>query len=268
MENNKSINAGFAGSPKRYLIPEKIKTITSDFDYIKIWKFFFLKGIEIYGKKFKFYEEDTDIILKLITWFLKDDKNAKTLSMDLEKGILLVGPVGCGKTSLMNLMRFILPLDQRHRLHSCRDISFEFSRDGYTVIHRYSKGSFSVSKFEPITYCFDDLGLESEMQHYGNSCKVMSEILYSRYDYFHSFGMQTHLTTNLNSTEIEKIYGLRLRSRMREIFNLLVFLQILQIKESDSIFLLALFPKINFLIICLLTANLISSSSQLATRYE
>ena len=161
--------------------------------------------------------------MKLITWFLKDDKNAKELSIDLEKGIMLVGPVGCGKTSLMNLMRFIMPLDQMHRLHSCRDISFEFSRDGYTVIHRYSKGSFSVSKFEPITYCFDDLGLESETQHYGNSCQVMSEILYSRYDYFHSFGMQTHLTTNLNSTEIEKIYGLRLRSRMREIFNLLAF---------------------------------------------
>lgn len=123
----------------------------------------------------------------------------------------------------MNLMRFILPLDQRHRLHSCRDISFEFSRDGYTVIHRYSKGSFSNSKFDPIVYCFDDFGLESEMHHYGNSCQVMSEILYSRYDYFHSFGMKTHLTTNLNSTEIEARYGLRLRSRMREMFNLIAF---------------------------------------------
>ena len=67
------------------------------------------------------------------------------------------------------------------------------------------------------------MGLESEMQHYGNSYQVMSEILYYRYDYFHSFEMQTHLTTNLNSPEIEKIYGLRLRSRMREIFNLLAF---------------------------------------------
>lgn len=91
MENNKSINAGFAGSPKRYLIPEKIKAITSHFDYIKIWKFLFLKGVEIYGKKFKFYEEDTDIILKLITWFLKDDKNAKTLSMDDLKSRMLCG---------------------------------------------------------------------------------------------------------------------------------------------------------------------------------
>lgn len=49
----------------------------------------------------------------------------------------------------------------------------------------------------------------------------MVEILLSRYNYFLSFGMKTHLTTNLNSTDIEKIYGLRLRSLMREILILL-----------------------------------------------
>jgi hypothetical protein len=33
----------------------------------------------------------------------------------------------------------------------------------------------------------------------------------------------THLTTNLNSGEIEKQYGLRVRSRLREMFNLVAF---------------------------------------------
>lgn len=69
MENNKSTESG-AGSGRRYFIPEKIKTIKSaDFDYVTIWTFLFLKGIEIYGKKFKFFDDDTEIILKLITWF-------------------------------------------------------------------------------------------------------------------------------------------------------------------------------------------------------
>jgi hypothetical protein len=35
--------------------------------------------------------------------------------------------------------------------------------------------------------------------------------------------MLTHLTTNLNSSEIEQIYGSRLRSRLREQFNLIAF---------------------------------------------
>jgi hypothetical protein len=45
----------------------------------------------------------------------------------------------------------------------------------------------------------------------------------SRYDLFHAFGMVTHLTTNLNSIEIEEKYGLRIRSRMREMFNVISF---------------------------------------------
>jgi hypothetical protein len=204
-------------------VPGLLREIESRFYYPDIWKFLHFKGIELYGKHFRLYEEDLAVILQLISAVLKDEKVAEGFSLDLEKGILLVGPVGCGKTSLMNLLRYLLPLDFRHRLHSCREISFEYSRDGHTAIHRYTKGSFSAKKFDPIIYCFDDLGLENETHHYGHTCSVMVEILLSRYDYYHSFGMQTHLTTNLNSSEIEKQYGLRVRSRLREMFNLVAF---------------------------------------------
>jgi hypothetical protein len=52
---------------------------------------------------------------------------------------------------------------------------------------------------------------------------VLAEILLSRYDLFISRHMLTHLTTNLNSSEIEEIYGTRVRSRLREQFNLIAF---------------------------------------------
>jgi len=51
----------------------------------------------------------------------------------------------------------------------------------------------------------------------------MAEILLSRYDLFITQKLITHLTTNLNSSEIEQIYGDRVRSRMREMFNLVSF---------------------------------------------
>jgi DNA replication protein DnaC len=204
-------------------VPARLGNIESRFCYRDIWKFLHFKGIELYGKNFRLFEEDVAIIVQLICAVLKDEMVAPQYSLDLEKGILLTGPVGCGKTSLMNLLRYLLPMDSRHRLYSCREISFEYSRDGHTAIHRYTKGSFSVKKFEPIIYCFDDLGLENETQDYGATCQVMAEIILSRYDYYHSFGMQTHLTTNLNSSEIEKQCGLRARSRLREMFNLIAF---------------------------------------------
>jgi energy-coupling factor transporter ATP-binding protein EcfA2 len=216
MENQES-------SKTKILIPDQVKIIQSPYDYAAAWAFLHDKGVELYGKKFRLYEEDTEIIIKLIAWFTKDQLQADKLQIELSKGILLLGPVGCGKTSLMNICRFLLPADQRHSMKSCREVTFEFIKDGYDVIHRYTKGSFSTHKYDPKTICFDDLGLENIMNYYGNNCSVIGEILLSRYDLFHGFGMLTHLTTNLNSNEIETLYGIRVRSRMREMFNLVPY---------------------------------------------
>ena len=51
----------------------------------------------------------------------------------------------------------------------------------------------------------------------------MAEILLSRYDLFTSKRLQTHITTNLSASEIENFYGKRVRSRMREMFNLIAY---------------------------------------------
>lgn len=93
---------------------------------------------------------------------------------------------------------------------------------GHEVILRYAGISFSCNGL-PAIYCFDDLGLESNLKYYGNECNVVGEILLSRYDLFVSAGQLTHATTNLNSSEIEQLYGNRVRSRMREMFNLVAF---------------------------------------------
>jgi len=97
----------------------------------------------------------------------------------------------------------------------------EFIQDGYQIIHKYSKGK--LYEFEPKTICFDDLGTESNLKYYGNECNVMAEILLSRYDVYIAKRIQTHITTNLSASEIESQYGNRVRSRMRELFNLIAY---------------------------------------------
>ena len=156
-----------------------------------------------------------------LCYFLKDEVTASLLNINLHKGILLTGPVGCGKTTMLSLMRFYEPIQNRFIIKSCRDISFEFIKEGYETIHKYSRSSFQnqVNK----TYCFDDLGTENNLKYFGNECNVMAEILLSRYDLFVSRKLVTHLTTNLSATEIEEMYGNRVRSRMREMFNLVSF---------------------------------------------
>jgi energy-coupling factor transporter ATP-binding protein EcfA2 len=182
--------------------------------------------MESAGKKhfhpgFTIHPADHQIIYKLLVHTFQNAVEAEKQGISLRKGILLTGPVGCGKTSLMTLLRQFQPPDKRLVVRSCRDISFEFINDGYSVINKFSNQAFYHE--QPIAYCFDDLGTENSLKYFGNECNVMAEILLSRYDLFISRGMITHLTTNLNSSEIEILYGLRVRSRLRELFNLIAF---------------------------------------------
>lgn len=187
------------------------------------WAIAFLqrRGRELFGQHFTIHTQDHPILYKLIVYFLGLKDKAREADLDLSKGILLTGPVGCGKTSLMTLMRLIPPPERNHTLKPCRDISFEFINEGYQAITRYSKMSFANSL--PKTYCFDDLGTERSFKYHGNECNVMAEILLSRYDLYFSTSMVTHVITNLSSSEIEDYYGNRVRSRMRELFNLVPF---------------------------------------------
>lgn len=193
----------------------------SNYNYPEIINRLEAKGIELYGNHFKIVETDHEIIYKLIAYFLKDEHACNQFNIDLEKGILLTGPIGCGKTSLMNLMKHTAPTGNKFSVKPCRDISFEFIQEGYPIIHKYSIGQLYHT--EPRTYCFDDLGTENNLKYFGNECNVMAEILLSRYDLFISKKLKTHITTNLSATEIEKQYGNRVRSRLRQIVNLIAF---------------------------------------------
>ncbi|WP_310555174.1 ATPase [Flavobacterium sp.] len=179
------------------------------------------KGKKDFGNKFHFLEQDIPYITKLIAYFLEDEAICYQLDIDLAKGILLSGPVGCGKTTLMTLMRYVPQPNKKFFLKPCRDISFEFIKVGYEVIHRYSHGHNTHAEHK--NYCFDDLGIEKNLKYFGNECNVMAEIILSRYDIFISKKIQTHITTNLSATEIETAYGNRVRSRLRNMVNLIAF---------------------------------------------
>lgn len=190
--------------------------INSRYNYEEVIIWLQTKGVEHYGSHFKIIENDHQILYKLIAYFLRDKQVCSQFNIDLEKGILLSGPVGCGKTSLMNLMKHLTPAAQKFSVKPCRDISFEFIKEGYEIIHKYSKSA-------PKTICFDDLGTENNLKYFGNECNVIAEILLSRYDLFISRKIQTHITTNLSASEIETVYGNRVRSRLRSSLNLIAF---------------------------------------------
>ena len=203
--------------------PTKTKAIPTPYDYHLLVQQLEEHGKTVYGPLFKIEDIDRPVVLKLLAYFLQDTEVAKSEGLDLQKGILLTGRIGCGKTSLITLMRPLSSEAYMPHMVSCREISFEFSKIGYDVISRYSRNAFFPYTDTPRVHCFDDLGVEQPVNHWGNSCNVIAEILLSRYDLWISNKMLTHITTNLNSQELEDTYGNRLRSRLRAMFNLIAF---------------------------------------------
>jgi energy-coupling factor transporter ATP-binding protein EcfA2 len=197
--------------------------MTSRYDYDHLLQHITQEGKKTYGPGFEIDEPDRPIVIKLLAYVLHDEVVADQENIDFHKGILLTGNVGCGKTSLMHLMKAFGKESFKPVIKSCRDISIEFARKGYDIIARYSANAFHPYSSVPRAYCFDDLGLETTINLWGDKCNVMVEILLSRYDLCISHKMVTHATTNLNVNELEDIYGNRLRSRMRTMFNLISF---------------------------------------------
>jgi hypothetical protein len=182
------------------------------------------KGKECFGEKFLLWKEDYPVLRKLLVYFFADQELAIKEDLDLKKGIMLCGPVGCGKTSIMSLVRYFQNGNIRHALRPCREIVFEFFSNGFETIAKYGKSFHNVDGvWLPKIYCFDDLGLEKEAIYYGNECDVMKEIILPRYDLFESIEMITHFTSNLSSEELEIRYGENVMSRLEAMVNFVSF---------------------------------------------
>lgn len=184
------------------------------YDFSKILIYLEAKGKLLFGKHFRILEEDREMWYKLANYFIRDDEKCLKSKVDLQKGILLTGPVGCGKTSMMRLLKHLVPYQRPYEVIPTRNIVFGFNLVGYKIIDDYGKGGL---------FCFDDLGIEPEGRFFGKDCNVMGELLLSRHDLFLNHKLKTHLTTNLNAEELEERYGSRVRSRMRQAFNLIAF---------------------------------------------
>jgi len=188
------------------------------YDLNNIIQFLEYRGKKLFGAHFKIHLIDHEIIFQIVAWIVNDDETCKKYNISRNKGIILSGQVGCGKTSLMKLFATLTPLSRAYRVKPAREITMEFSKQGYDVINQYSR---SVRSPKPI--CFDDIGIEPPMRYFGDQINVMGEIFLTRYELFISKGIQTHATTNLTAEELESRYGSRVRSRLREMVNLIAF---------------------------------------------
>ena len=191
----KDLNKPKQGKPKR----------TAE-DYLNIYLSIINQNTE---KPFELFDFNKEIVMNICKYFSEDEEGP----YKLKKGLLIIGPVGGGKTALMKA--FLNNDKMPFNMQDCREIGDNFLRVGISALDEYLNIHKRLSG-----YCFDDFGWDTGKKIYGNEINPMERII----DTIYKSGMFTkcHLTTNLNMEMIEQQYGTRIRDRIREMFNCIV----------------------------------------------
>ena len=175
--------------------------------------------------------------MKLVSpGFIVDDSNRELLKsiylwawgapglLDAEKGLLLYGPIGTGKSTLLKGLQQYAAKTARYcngrkcatfQFISAAEIALQFSEKGIIGLNRYTDRECMYN------LAIDEVGREPlDAKHFGTGINVIQTILQLRYEQRYSF--LTHMTTNLDpDTEFAGRYGDYIADRVKEMFNVI-----------------------------------------------
>jgi hypothetical protein len=160
-----------------------------------------------YGKKLILHDDNTHLIRTICFFFSKDQRFETELNYDFKKGLLIRGVAGLGKTYLFKCI-------EKNDLSKIDIISMIDVSENIK-----DEGAYNL-KYQNTLY-LDDVGTEEAVvNHYGtkiNWFKNFIEMYYLKNKPFNKL----IISTNNNFDEIESKYGFRVRSRIKDMFNII-----------------------------------------------
>ncbi|MGY0391199.1 hypothetical protein ACW5R3_01400 [Bizionia sp. KMM 8389] len=229
-----SIAEVFKSLPSEKLKPvstSSIKQEKSIFSKQQLWEYFCRQFHRMYGKLFVKSEDTLENLKVLFHYFLKDpdfyEANNLVASLnepDFNKGLLIIGGVGIGKTDYLKCFEAIFkPISSlRFKSYSAKHLVREFEKCATPIEKDYFFKDIDRKRI-----FIDDIGSEKDASNYG-LFNVVGDILSERYDK----NQKTFITTNFVNTNhnveetlnaLGERYGHRIYDRLFEMFNIIVF---------------------------------------------
>lgn len=207
---------------------ERKQLISSSIDPKELYQLFREKFIEIEGQEFVVTEESKSLVFTLIYFFQKKDNFYKSsllysypkTRIDLNKGLLIVGGFGCGKTSILRVFQ--------HMINDNKLVNLKFTTTVDAVSKFESIEDENMFDFKERLYrghlIIDDLMAEKQASRFGKS-ELFEEVLFQRLENkkMNSIISMNYDSENPNNMEfaINKLsrYGGRVFDRILGSFN-------------------------------------------------
>ncbi|NLG02384.1 MAG: hypothetical protein GX567_00890 [Clostridia bacterium] len=150
----------------------------------------------------------------------------------LNKGLYICGKIGVGKTTFFKILNTLNKAvgsgsDNSFRKYTSTELADGFEKKGFEYFENLgyiNSFGYSVNGVAPTHLLLDDLGQSSNIvNHFGTTTNIVSEFIQRRYNVFIDRYKLTHISTNIEPSEIKEAYGEFIASRMREMFNIIIY---------------------------------------------
>ena len=171
--------------------------------------------LEKYCGEFVFDDNLSELYTNGVKYF-----TGQECKWDLKKGLMIIGNVGSGKSLFIKAMQIFT--SHVIKLNTFKNTTSRQITNGYLTNGYESMTGLLYNDGKPYHLAIDDIGrMDENIMHFGTKKNVIQEVLADRYEIYKSHGKLTFVTTNLNSEKLEEYYGEWIRSRAREMFNII-----------------------------------------------
>lgn len=188
---------------------DRYKQLVETWTAKRIYQLMSWSSSTLYDTKLEVNEGNRRFITALCFFVSRDDRFMSELGYDPQKGLLIRGATGIGKTFLVQCIKNneLNPI----KIESMLDIT-EQMRD---------KGSYQIDMGECKLLYFDDVGTEeAAVKNYGTNLMFFKNFIENYYLKHKTFNTLM-VSTNLNFKAMTEVYGFRVVSRLRDMFNVI-----------------------------------------------